>query len=116
MAEHADQRTEPQGEPRRAPGEIRAQVVAVAAGVVRWVGLIFALILAVHVVLTVGNANPLNGITSFFAGWADPLALGFKSLFTPSDEKLRVLINYSLAAIFWLIVSSVLVRLIRRLA
>lgn len=116
MAEHADQHTEQQDEPRRGAGEIRAQVVGVVAGVVRWVGLIFALILAIHVVLTMGNANPLNGITSFFAGWADPLALGFKSLFTPSDEKLRVLINYGLAAVFWLVVSSVVVRLIRRLA
>ena len=86
------------------------------AGVVRWVGVIFALILAVHVVLTVGRANPANGITSFFASWADPLALGFKNLFTPSDEKLRVLIDYGIAALFWLVVSAIVVRLVRRLA
>jgi len=116
MTEHADQRDETREAPRRGAGEIRAQVVGVVAGVVRWVGLIFALILAAHVVLTVGHANPANGITSFFASWADPLALGFKNLFTPSDEKLRVLINYSIAALFWLVVSGIAVRLIRRLA
>lgn len=94
----------------------RSNVVGVVAGVVRWVGLLFALVLAVHVLLTMGDANPANGITKFFSSAADPLALAFKSLFTPENENLRVLVNYGLAALFWLIVSAVLSRLIRRLA
>lgn len=96
--------------------EVRANVVGVIAGVVRWVGLVFALVLVVHVLLTVGGANPDNGITEFFATVADPLALAFRDLFTPENAELRVLVNYGLAALFWLIVSSVLSRLIRRLA
>jgi hypothetical protein len=94
----------------------RSNVVGVLAGVVRWVGLAFALVLVVHVLLTVGDANPDNGITRFFSTAADPLALAFKSLFTPDDTQLRVLVNYGLAALFWLLVSSILSRLIRRLA
>jgi hypothetical protein len=93
----------------------RTSVVGVVASLARWVGLAFALVLAVHVLLTVGNANPDNGITRFFSATADPLALAFKSLFQPEDAQLRVLVNYGLAAVFWLIVSSVLSRLIRRL-
>ena len=93
----------------------RANVVGVVATVVRWIGLVFALVLAVHVLLTVGGANPANGITEFFATTADPLALAFKSLFMPENAKLRVLVNYGLAAVFWLIVSGVLSRLVRRL-
>jgi hypothetical protein len=93
----------------------RTSVVGVVAGLVRWVGLAFALVLAVHVLLTVGSANPDNGITRFFSATADPLALAFKSLFQPENEQLRVLVNYGLAAVFWLIVSAVLSRLIRRL-
>jgi hypothetical protein len=93
----------------------RSNVVGVLAGVVRWVGLIFALVLVVHVLLTVGHANPDNGITEFFSDAADPLALAFRTLFTPDNAELRVLVNYGLAALFWLIVSSVLSRLIRRL-
>lgn len=93
----------------------RANVVGVVANVVRWVGLLCALILVVHVLLTVGNANPDNGITRFFSSAADPLALAFKSLFMPDNAHLRVLVNYGLAALFWMIVSSVLSRLIRRL-
>jgi hypothetical protein len=94
----------------------RANVVGVVAGVVRWVGLVFALVLVIHVLLTVGNANQDNGITQFFNTVADPLALAFRNLFTPENAHLRVLVNYGLAALFWLIVSSVLSRLIRRLA
>lgn len=94
----------------------RSNVVGVLAGVVRWVGLVFALVLVIHVLLTVGHANPANGITRFFSATADPLALAFKSLFTPDNRELRVLVNYGLAALFWLIVSGVLSRLIRRLA
>lgn len=97
----------------------RARVVGLLAAIVRWAGLVIALILAIHVILTVGNANPTNWITDFFRTWADPLALGFKDLFlsNPDDDpKLRVLVNYGLAALFWLLVSAILTRLIRRLA
>lgn len=94
----------------------RSNVVGVLAGVVRWVGLAFAVVLVVHVLLTVGDANPDNGITTFFSSVADPLSLAFKDLFRPENAELRVLVNYGLAALFWLIVSSVLSRLIRRLA
>lgn len=90
-------------------------MVGVVAGLVRWVGLIFAIVLVVHVLLTVGNANPDNGITVFFADAADQLTLAFRNLFTPANAELRVLVNYGLAALFWLIVSGVLARLIRRL-
>jgi hypothetical protein len=94
----------------------RTGVVGVVAGVVRWAGLLGALVLVVHVLLVVGDANPDNAITKFFSAVADPLALAFKSLFRPDNPELRVLVNYGLAALFWLIVSAVLSRLIRRLA
>lgn len=100
---------------RLAVGEVWTKIANILAGVVRWAGLIVAVILVLRVLLTVGGANPANGITSFVTSWSDPLAWGFKDLFTPSDGKLRVLVNYGIAAIFWLIVSSILARIIRRL-
>ncbi|GDY30691.1 hypothetical protein [Gandjariella thermophila] len=99
----------------RVGADVRRTIVGIVAGVVRWAGAIFALLLAAHVVLTVGGANPSNGITRFVANWADPLTLGFRDLFTPDDLKLRVLVNYGLAALFWLIISAVIARLVRRL-
>ncbi|RZS44960.1 hypothetical protein EV193_101841 [Herbihabitans rhizosphaerae] len=114
MAEGAEEVTHDE-RPRRNNAAIRSQVVGILAGIVRWVGLFFAVILVLHVILTVGGANPNNGITTFVRDWADTVAMGFKDLFLESDLKLRTLINYGIAAIFWLIVSSVAARLIRRL-
>lgn len=108
MAERAQQ----DGSTRRT----QAAIVGAVADVVRWAGLIVVVILVIRVLLTVGGANPANGITSFITSWSDPLAWGFKNLFTPGDAKLRVLVNYGIAALFWLIVSSVLTRIIRRFA
>jgi hypothetical protein len=67
------------------------------------------------VLLTVGDANPTNGITTFFATTADWFVLAFKNLFTPENATLRVLVNYGLAALFWLLATAILSRLVRRL-
>ncbi|WP_093158089.1 hypothetical protein [Saccharopolyspora antimicrobica] len=83
--------------------------------VVRWVGTAAAALLAVHVVLTIGNANPDNGITRFVASWADWLALGFQDLFMPADPKAEVLLNYGAAALFWLIITSLATRILSTL-
>lgn len=97
--------------------DTRAKTVGLLADVVRWLGLAAAAILAIHVLLVAGEANPANWIARVTSNLADFFSLGFKDLFTkPQDEKLRVLYNYGLAAIFWLILSSALSRLIRRLA
>ncbi|HEX4724230.1 MAG TPA: hypothetical protein VH333_17060 [Pseudonocardiaceae bacterium] len=112
MAERAQQ----DGSSRRTQAQLRARIVGTVADVVRWAGLVVVVILVIRVLLTVGGANPANGITSFITSWSDPLAWGFKDLFTPGDAKLRVLVNYGIAALFWLIVSSVLTRIIRRFA
>ncbi|PXY32659.1 hypothetical protein BAY60_02260 [Prauserella muralis] len=93
---------------------VKDQVVGLLAGIARWVGLAFALILVLHVIFVIGEANPDNGIVSFVADWAEGLALGFKDLFRPDDPKLDVLVNYGIAALFWLIVSSIVARIIRR--
>ena|SRR2546430_13781617 len=96
----------------------RAKAINLLADVVRWIGLAAAVILVVHVILVAGEANPANWIAKVVHSLADVLSLGFKDLFNkPADDpKLRVLINYGIAAIFWLIVSAFLAKLIRRLA
>ncbi|MGW6448927.1 hypothetical protein [Lentzea sp. NPDC055074] len=94
---------------------MRTRVVGIAAGVISWVGLALAVVLVVHVVLTVGGANPGNVITSTVASVAEPTALAFKDLFSPSDAKLRVIVNFGLAALFWLGVRAIVLKLVRRL-
>lgn len=99
----------------RSAAQWRAMVLGILATIIRWVGLLFAVVLVVYVILTVGNANPNNGITQFVHSWADTVSLGFKNLFTPDDPKLRVLVNYGIAAIFWLVVTAIVAKLLRRL-
>jgi hypothetical protein len=95
----------------------RAKAVELLATIVRWAGLAAAIILVTHIILVAGEANPANWITRVIRGLADPISFVFKDLFNkPSDAKLRILINYGIAALFWMIISSVLSRLIRRLA
>lgn len=96
--------------------KLRLQMVGTLVTIVRWVGSLFAAVLAVHVVLTVGGANQGNGITQFVASWANTVVLGFQNLFSPADPRLAVLVNYGLAALFWLAVTSLVVRILRSLA
>ncbi|SFD86913.1 hypothetical protein SAMN04487819_104234 [Actinopolyspora alba] len=86
------------------------------ATVVRWGCSLAAALLTAHVVLTVGGANPENALTRFVAEWARALAFGFRDLFLkPEQPKLEVLLNYGIAAICWLLVSVLVVRLLRAL-
>jgi hypothetical protein len=68
-----------------------------------------------HIIFVIGDANAANGIVSFVKGWAESLSLSFKNLFMPTDPKLSVLVNYGIAAIFWLVVSAIVAKVIRRL-
>jgi hypothetical protein len=104
------------GSSRTSVRATRHRVAAVLATLIRIAGGLAVLILVAHVVLTLGDANPANQITMLVATWADRLQIGFRGLFTPADPKTRIVVNYGLAAAFWLVVSWVLVRLLQRLA
>lgn len=128
MAEHAEHTTEQDtageeqesrgGRRRRArqvdTAKLRGQAVGILASVIRWGGLLFALILVGHIILVIGEANQDNWITSTVADLADPLAIGFKDLFILEDAKLAVLINYGIAALFWLVVTAIGAAIVRR--
>jgi hypothetical protein len=57
-----------------------------------------------------------TSITRFVAYWADRLQLGFRGLFNPADARARVAINYGLAALVWLVASSLVAGVLRRLS
>ncbi|SEQ33974.1 hypothetical protein SAMN05216188_102818 [Lentzea xinjiangensis] len=94
---------------------MRTRVVGIVSGTISWVGLALAVVLVVHVVLTVGGATPDNPITSGVKAVAEPVALAFKDLFAPADARLRVIVNFGLAALFWLAVRAIVLKLVRRL-
>ncbi|MPY78108.1 MAG: hypothetical protein GEV04_06345 [Actinophytocola sp.] len=124
MAEHADKSSATSNEDETMGGKhgpsvdwvaVKDKTVGILAAVVRWVFLLFALVLVLHVVFSIADANEDNSIVSFVRDWADPLALGFKDMFQPDDAQLKILVNYGIAAIFWLIVSSLGAAIIRRI-
>ncbi|TCP54209.1 hypothetical protein EV191_103252 [Tamaricihabitans halophyticus] len=95
--------------------QLRERGAGILAAVLRWVGLVFAVILVAHIILVIGEANPDNWITMTVADLAGPLSIGFQDLFIIADQKLELLVNYGLAAIFWLVVSAIAARIVRRL-
>lgn len=85
-----------------------------AARVITGVGAVFALFEVVYILLILFNANPGNGFFRFIQSVAEPLALFFPGLFNLVNDKLEVILNYGLAAVFWLVVTSFIARLVAR--
>jgi hypothetical protein len=94
----------------------RIRVVRIINAIINFVCGLFAVVLALHIVLVLGNANPHNGFASFVDSWSSAVSLGLRNLFTPDSLKLRVLFNDGLAAIVWLVIGAVLTYLIRQFA
>lgn len=97
------------------PARAWSRLLGVLSSAARIIGTLAAGTLAAHVVLTLGNANPDNSITQFIANWAQPLSMGFHDLFQPDDPMLAVLLNYGSAAVFWLVITSIIMRILRLL-
>lgn len=83
-----------------------------AARVVFGVTALFAAIEALYILLIVLGANAANGFFRFLASLAEPLALFFPGLFSTGSYNLDVILNYGLAAVFWLVVGSIIARII----
>jgi hypothetical protein len=120
MGEHAERAKDAETESYSKRPEVdwrktKDRAASALSGLVRWVGLILAAVLVLHVIFVIGDANAANGIVSFVKGWAQSVSLDFKDLFVPTDPKLGVLVNYGVAAIFWLVVSAIVAKVIRRL-
>ncbi|GAA1714352.1 hypothetical protein GCM10009765_74210 [Fodinicola feengrottensis] len=95
-------------------GKIRA--VRAMCTVISAICTLFAVVLAIHILLVLGSANGGNGFAQFIASWSGAITLGLSDLFTPGDAKMQVLLNQGLAAILWLIIGAALTAIIGRLA
>lgn len=87
------------------PGNAAARIITAVGGV-------FALFEVVYMLLILFNANPANGFFRFVQSIAEPLALFFPGLFDLANDKLEIVINYGLAAVFWLVVTGFIARLV----
>jgi hypothetical protein len=76
---------------------------------------LFAIVLAIHIVLVFGEANTGNGFAGLIDTWSAHVSLGLRGLFTPDGVALRTLLNDGLAAVLWLIIGAVVTDLIVRI-
>ena len=93
-----------------------ARLFALLATIVRVVCSVIAALIVIHAVFVLFEANPDNLLVRFTAGWRDTFGWFTKDLFTPSDPKIAEAINDGLAALIWVVVGSLVSKLIVRLA
>jgi hypothetical protein len=85
------------------------------ARVLRTIGYTIVAILVLHIVLTLLQANPANVVAALIARLAGTFDLGLSNLFLVDDPQLAVLLNYGAAALAWLLITAVVVRLASRI-
>ncbi|MGH3515888.1 MAG: hypothetical protein ACRDQ7_00405 [Haloechinothrix sp.] len=93
----------------------RLGVVRIVNALISLVTGVFAAVLAIHILLVVGEANMGNAFALFITSFASGVDLGLDNLFTPGNEKAQVALNEGIAAILWLIIGAALTTLIARI-
>lgn len=108
------ERTQPRRKPRTGP-RLRDRVVDGATTAISLVATGVVIILSLHIIFVMFEANQSNAIVRTVNSWAETLAWQFKDVFAPSDPKISVLVNYAVAAMVYLIVGRVAAGLVRRM-
>jgi hypothetical protein len=93
-----------------------ARIFTLLATIVRVVCTVIAALIVVHAVFVLFEANPQNLLVEFTAGWRDTFGWFTKNLFTPSDPKIAEAINDGLAALIWVVLGSLVSKMIVRFA
>jgi len=81
------------------------------ATLINGAGFLAAVILVLHIVLVLFKLPSENGLAGSVQGAAQPLALFFPGLVHTTNVQLQVLLDYGLAAAFWVLIASLLARL-----
>ena len=93
-----------------------ARVFSLVATIIRVVCAVIAAIIVIHAVFVLFEANPANLLVEFTAGVRDTFGWFTKDLFAPSDPKIAEAINDGLAALIWVVVGSLVSKLLVRAA
>lgn len=94
----------------------RVRVVRTVCAIINLICGVFAVVLGLHVILVLADANQHNGFASLIDSWSAAVSLGLRGLFTPDSPKLQVLLNDGLAAIAWVLIAWALTYAIRQFA
>lgn len=93
----------------------RLVAVRIVNGLISFLTGLFAVVLAIHILLVLGQANMSHGFAELVSDWAASVNLGMSNLFTPENERLQVALNEGIAAILWLVIGAALTTLIARI-
>jgi uncharacterized membrane protein len=92
------------------------RVFSLVASLVRAVAGVIAALILVHAVFVLFEANPQNVLVQFTAGVRDTFGWFTKGLFTKPSATTAEAINDALAALIYVVVGSVVSKVIVRLA
>ena len=96
-------------------GGATARAGNAVARALRTIGYAIVAVLLLHIVLTLLQANPANAVASLVRRLAGTFDLGLSNLFLVDDPMLSVLLNYGTAALAWLLITALVVRLASRI-
>jgi hypothetical protein len=99
-----------------AVGSTARRGIDVLGSIVRIAGMVIVSILVVHILLSLLGANPENWLTQWIWYAADTFNLRLSNLFPTEDPRWGVVLNYGIAALIWLLITAVVVRLLRRIS
>ena len=87
---------------------------SVIISVLRVIGLIIVAFLVAYILLFTFDANPANQFFTFVEHGANFFCLGLRDLFQPANPKLKVAVNYGIAAVIWMVITNFVTGLVRR--
>ena len=81
-----------------------------AVRVITAIGAIFAGLEVMYMIMVLAGANAGNAFFAFIKSLAVPLALFWPGLFPVNNPDLAVIMDYGLAAVFWLVITGLIAR------
>jgi hypothetical protein len=93
-----------------------ARALTLLATIVRVVCSLIAALIVIHALFVFFEANPTNPLVEITTSVRDTFGWFTGNLFAPSDPKLAETINDALAALIWVVVGSLVSKLLVRFA
>lgn len=83
------------------------------SSLINWFGVLTAMVMVLHIIFVLSGTTATNPFFTVVTKWSELLVLWWGNLFKPADLPVNVALNYAVAAVFWLIVTRVVARVLR---
>ena len=85
----------------------------VLSTVIKWFGVLTALVMIIKMFVVVSGTTASNPLFSVVNVWSNLLLLWWGNVVKPAGAPMSVVVNYVLAAVFWLLVTRIVARFLR---